>query len=466
MLATEVRRHLQAATSVSRAPPPKMLVVPHAGYRYSGAVAARAYALLGPLRSKLRRVVLLGPVHRVPVRGLALPSSAAFATPLGAVPIDQQALAQIADLPQVTRSDAAHAPEHSIEVQLPFLQTQLADFELLPLAVGDASAADVAQVLERLWGGDETLIVISTDLSHYLRYEQAREVDRDTVNRILRGDPVLDHRQACGAMPLSGALLVAKAHGLQAQLLDLRNSGDTSGDRSRVVGYCAIAFAPPVAPGAAAAAGGAQVGAGRAAEVRIGAVLLGAARAAIAEALGLPASSDAPSTTMLSTAGDLALEATDDLALAAAGASFVTLHRQGRLRGCIGTLQPTRALLDDVRAHAVAAALRDPRFAPLSAAEFADLAIEVSVLGPMEPLPVRNEAEALQHLRPGADGLLLEWQQRRATFLPQVWAQLPTPQAFMAALKQKAGLAPDFWADNLRLSRYTVRSYSHDEAVP
>lgn len=221
---------------------PKALVVPHAGYVYSGAVAASAYAPLGWLRNAIRRVVLLGPTHRVAVNGLALPSSTAFATPLGHVQVDQQALAAIADMPQIVISNAAHAQEHSLEVQLPFLQTILDDFSLLPLAVGHASPKQIAEVLERLWDGDETLIVVSTDLSHYLSYDAARKIDAQTAQRILDLDPTIDHQQACGATPLNGLLLAARQHGLQAKLLDLRNSGDTAGDRSRVVGYAAFAF--------------------------------------------------------------------------------------------------------------------------------------------------------------------------------------------------------------------------------
>ena len=221
---------------------PKAIIVPHAGYAYSGPIAASIYASLGALRGTVRRITLLGPTHRIAVSGLALPASTAFATPLGTVPIDQQAVAAIVDLPQVIVHAATHAQEHSLEVQLPFLQTVFGDFSLLPLAVGDPSPEQVAEVLERLWGGEETLIVISSDLSHYLPYDIARGTDAQTARHILDLDPTLDHRQACGATPVNGLLLAARRHGLQAQLIDLRNSGDTAGDRSRVVGYGAFAF--------------------------------------------------------------------------------------------------------------------------------------------------------------------------------------------------------------------------------
>jgi len=222
---------------------PKLLITPHAGYVYCGSVAAYAYALLGRRHARIiNRVVLLGPAHRVAVHGLAAPEADAFETPLGQIALDVAALASLDDLPQVVRDDRAHEREHSLEVQLPFLQTLLGSFTLVPLVVGDASAEAVAQVLEQLWGGEETLIVISSDLSHYLPYEQAQAVDRATAQRILGLDAGLAPHEACGAAAINGALLAARRHGLAPRLLDLRNSGDTAGDRDRVVGYGAIAF--------------------------------------------------------------------------------------------------------------------------------------------------------------------------------------------------------------------------------
>jgi AmmeMemoRadiSam system protein B len=226
----------------AQAPAPKMLVAPHAGYQYSGAIAARAYALLAPQRDRIRRVVLIGPAHRVAFRGIAVPSVDAFWSPLGAVPLDTAAIEALRSLPQVSVADAPHAWEHSLEVHLPFLQSVLADFAIVPLIVGDASPLDVAQVLETLWGGPETVVVVSSDLSHYHEYALARQIDASTVQAVLRMEAGIDHEQACGATPINAALLCARRHGLQPRLLDLRNSGDTAGPRDRVVGYCAIAF--------------------------------------------------------------------------------------------------------------------------------------------------------------------------------------------------------------------------------
>jgi len=221
---------------------PKALLVPHAGYIYSGPIAASAYAPLARLRGAIRRVVVLGPTHHVPVSGLALPGAGAFETPLGRIPVDGEAAGLLRALPQVITSPAAHAQEHSIEVQLPFLQQTLGAFQLVPLAVGHATPEAVAEVIETLWGGPETLIVVSSDLSHYLPYERAQRLDRQTCGSIAALDLLTSHEQACGATPLNGLLLAARNHGLTPRLMDLRNSGDTAGDHSRVVGYAAFAF--------------------------------------------------------------------------------------------------------------------------------------------------------------------------------------------------------------------------------
>ncbi len=222
---------------------PKAIIAPHAGYIYSGPIAASAYAQIAPARDTIRRVVLLGPSHRVPFTGLAATAAEAFATPLGTVKIDRQAIASLEGFPQVRVLEAAHSMEHSLEVQLPFLQEILAEFLLVPLAVGDATAQDVSEVLDALWGGPETLIVISSDLSHYRDYKTAGAMDRATSKAIeqLKLEDI-DYDQACGRIPISGLLLTARVKGLHARTIDLRNSGDTAGPRDEVVGYGAYAF--------------------------------------------------------------------------------------------------------------------------------------------------------------------------------------------------------------------------------
>jgi AmmeMemoRadiSam system protein B len=227
----------------AEAPPPKALILPHAGYVYSGAVAARGYERLRRHRDRYRRVVLLGPAHRAWIEGVALPGAEAFRTPAGDVPLDAEAVPQL-EAHGVPVSPAAHAREHSLEVHLPFLQAVLDEFTLVPLVVGDVAPDEVGAVLDLLWGGEETLIVVSTDLSHYLPYEAARARDAATCRAITAFDARhIDYGDACGAAPLRGLLVAARRRGLAIETLDLRNSGDTAGDRARVVGYGAWALA-------------------------------------------------------------------------------------------------------------------------------------------------------------------------------------------------------------------------------
>jgi AmmeMemoRadiSam system protein B/AmmeMemoRadiSam system protein A len=404
---------------------PKALIVPHAGYLYSGQVAAAAYDELAPGRGVVKRVVLLGPVHRVAVRGLALPASDTFETPLGRIPVDAEAVRTLGDLKQVVRSDPAHAMEHSLEVQLPFLQSVLGSFSLVPLAVGAATAGEVAEVIERLWGGAETVIVISTDLSHYHEYEQARRIDSATVARIESLASDLAHEEACGATPLNGMLVLAKRRGLSIRLLAACNSGDTAGGKGRVVGYSAFALqeGEPVAREDA------------------GQTLIAIARSAIARELGL--GQDAP-------------EPLRAPWLAQSGATFVTLMHERKLRGCIGSLAAYRALSEDVAENAKAAAFRDPRFTPLSVAEWPRCEVEVSLLSAPKPIRFADEADLLAQVRAGEDGIILECEGKRATYLPQVWESLPEKRVFLEELKRKAGIPAETRLGRCKVSRYRV----------
>jgi AmmeMemoRadiSam system protein B len=222
---------------------PKALIAPHAGYVYSGRVAAAAFATLRTRSQTFTRVVLVGPAHYVPVRGIAAPTADAFETPLGSVPVDVEALSEIADLDFVVQDHAPHAPEHALEVELPFLQTVLPSFQVVPLVVGEVTPEDVAYVLRALWGGPETLVVISSDLSHYHSYETAQRLDLATAAAIEHGDwTSLGPDHACGCLAVAGLLVEAGRRGLSAKRLSLCNSGDTAGARDRVVGYGAWAF--------------------------------------------------------------------------------------------------------------------------------------------------------------------------------------------------------------------------------
>jgi hypothetical protein len=242
LLAQQVDRWLEQAPRCP-APHPAALIVPHAGYLYSGPVAASGYACLRELRGQVRHVLLLGPCHFVPMNGLAHPDVEALRTPLGDVPVHEALRERAEATCHVAASVLAHRKEHSLEVQLPFLQRVLGDFDVLPLVVGTAEPEEVAEVLDALWSED-VLPIISSDLSHYLPYDTARQVDRETADHILRLEGTLEDEHACGATAINGLLLVARRRGLHARLLDLRSSGDTAGGRSEVVGYGAFVFHP------------------------------------------------------------------------------------------------------------------------------------------------------------------------------------------------------------------------------
>lgn len=408
---------------------PKALIVPHAGYVYSGAVAASGYGLLREAGGRVRRVILLGPAHRVALRGLALPGSGSFRTPLGDVTVDRTGINSLLDLPQVQVNDAAHAQEHSLEVHLPFLQTLLPEFSLVPIVVGHSGPEEVAEVLRRLWGGPETLIVVSTDLSHYHDYDTARRLDGETCAAITGFHfENIGPEDACGCMPMAGLLLEARRRGMEIRRLDLRNSGDTAGPRNRVVGYASFALGELALP--------------HDTDTDDSRALLKIARNSIAHGLaaGYPHRPDLG-----------AMPPT----LRAPGAVFVTLQREGRLRGCIGSMEAVAPLAHAVADSAFKAAFRDPRFPPLVAEEFGGISISVSILGPKQPVQFDSEGHLLQLLRPGTDGLVIALGGRSATFLPSVWENLPAPADFLAHLKRKAGLGDD--ESPSHAWRYTTR---------
>lgn len=427
--------------------PPKALIVPHAGYVYSGEIAATAYACLKPYTEQIRRVVLLGPAHRVAFRGLAASRAARFRTPLGKVTIDLDLINELVDSGLVNWSDQAHAQEHSLEVQLPFLQRLIPSFSLVPLVVGDADAAQVAAVLERVWGGPETLILISSDLSHFEPQNTAVPHDQRTCDAILSlSEQTLDHHDACGRNPISGLLEMARRRHLSATLLDRRTSGDTQGDKSRVVGYAAFRF------------DGEETRQEQGEDTETQATLSAGQRDSLIQL------AKASIRHGLQTGQALAVDVADyEAALQRPGAAFVTLEKHGNLRGCIGSLQAHRPLVQDVAENAYAAAFRDPRFPALREEELDNLDLHISVLTPAVPMTFTDEADLLRQIRPGVDGLILSDRGRRGTFLPSVWEQLPSREQFLAHLKQKAGLPADHWSDMLRVERYTTEIFGDEK---
>ncbi|MCC7075550.1 MAG: AmmeMemoRadiSam system protein B [Acidimicrobiia bacterium] len=444
VLRRTVDRDVAAASSETRGVVhPKAVIAPHAGYVYSGPVAGAAYARLAPLRGRVERVVLLGPAHRVRVRGLAVPSVDVLETPLGPVRVDSAARDAVLVLGCVQVDDAAHAPEHSLEVQLPFVQRVLGDVAVLPLVVGDARPAEVASVLDTVWGGAETLIIVSSDLSHYHDYETAVRRDRETAHAIVDGEvDAVGTGDACGAHPVRGLMLAAKRHDLDVEILDLRNSGDTAGRRDRVVGYGAFAFTERLEDEVARVVDTTALE-----DAGVQRLLLDTAVDAIDRHLEGDRQMHLPD-------GDLPEVVTRD------GASFVTLERAGRLLGCTGSMVPSRPLIEDVAIHAVTSAFADPRLPAITRADWHEMCVKISVLGPLERLDVDSTEDLARAIRPGVDGLLVEGGGRRATFLPSVWEKVDGADEFLELLWRKAGLHEASWPHDMVVERYTTVEFT------
>ncbi len=432
-LETSVRGYLGHAANAADAP--KAVIAPHAGYVHSGALAGQVFATLRSAARRIERVVLLGPAHRLAFRGIAAPDCGAFETPLGSIAVDHAAIDAVCNLPDVARRGDAHVGEHALEVQLPFLQELLGTFTLIPLVVGRCDAAAVAAVLERLWGGPETLIVISSDLSHFEDYDAARRIDGATAAAIesLQPDQIEPH-QACGRLPIAGLLTVARRRGMTVRRVGLCNSGDTAGGRERVVGYGAwrLDEAAPLNDETLLRRHGDELHRAADASVR-----WGLAKGGKPPAVDIKAFADA---------------------LQAPRATFVTLKKDGRLRGCIGTLTARRPLIADVVENAYASAFFDHRFTPLRRDEATGLSVSISLLGIPSAMAFGGEADLKAQLRPGIDGLIIQDGGRRAVFLPQVWEGLGEPDAFLAELKRKAGMAKNHWSDEFSAWRFTSTS--------
>ncbi|NQW09127.1 MAG: AmmeMemoRadiSam system protein B [Alphaproteobacteria bacterium] len=429
----EMVEHCLSAARPDAEVEPKVLVAPHAGWGFSGLIAGTAYAPLRARADVVRRVVLIGPAHRVGFKGIAVTSADAWATPLGTVPVDWSSLRRLLALPEVAVRDHAFAEEHSLEVHVPFLQRLFSSFEIVPLLVGDATPDLVGRAVEAVWGGPETLIVVSSDLSHFHDYDTARGLDADTTGwiELLRPDKI-NGQGACGHRALAGVLNQARQRDLRVTALDVRNSGDTQGGRDRVVGYGA--FAMEYAESARLA----ETDKRRLVEAARYGVTFGLKHGR-APRVGLG--------TELSPA------------LTAKRASFVTLTLDGKLRGCIGSVIAHRSLLVDVIDNAWKAAFSDHRFGRLTTEEAERMDVSVSLLSTPRPITFSDEAELVRAVRPDQDGLILQDGGRRGLFLPSVWSGIPEASRFVSHLKGKAGLPRDHWSDTLQVSRFTTETF-------
>lgn len=433
--ATELRHMIEtflADSPYSRVPQPKAIIAPHAGYIFSGPIAGNAYRVLSGM-TQIKQVILIGPSHYVYVEGAALSSSAFFQTPLGQVPVSQEFNQALLKLPQVEILDEAFQQEHSIEVQIPFLQVLLPGVSIVPILVGRSDQSVVANIIELFWEREDTLFIISTDLSHYHDYATAVNIDQKTMRSILLLDAnSIAPEQACGCFAVKGLLDVAKKYHMESKLLDLRNSGDTQEDKNRVVGYSAVHFYPSE-----------SVFDKLTASEEI--ILLTIANESIKYGL----QHHKPGVVMVSKLPAIFHHRC---------ATFVTIYINNQLRGCIGSLEPRYSVAEDVMRNAFASAFKDPRFPPLNVNEFKDIKLEISLLGPLQPMQFESEENLIAQLQPGKDGILLADAKYRAVFLPLVWEKLPDPKSFIQALKQKAGMPADYWSNSMQAWRFFTRT--------
>jgi AmmeMemoRadiSam system protein B/AmmeMemoRadiSam system protein A len=422
----------------------RALILPHAGTSYSGPTAAHAARVLS--ENQFKTVLLMGPDHFLGVRSAAVPAVQAFQSPLGRVELSPAAADLLKQPELFAPLPPADDREHSLEVVLPFLQAFLKAFQLIPVVVGradvDRLATALLPVVDR-----ETLVVVSSDLSHFLPDAEAQAKDRRTIDAILarnRRALLQDANSACGAHPIAVLLTMADRFGWQPVLLNYLNSGDTAGDRSRVVGYAAIAFfGDPPMPATKEAT--------LLLAPEKGQVLVKLARSALMEKFGLPLPpSDA----------DRMRSALSEPAFQARCGTFVTLKLKGQLKGCIGSLSASDPLVEGVRRNAVNAAFHDPRFSPLTEIEIGQVQIEVSVLTEPQPLAFSDPEDLLRQLRAHVDGVIIRQGHASATFLPQVWEQLPKKEDFLGHLCLKAGLPRDAWKrGKLEVATYQVQYF-------
>jgi len=422
----------RSTSSKRELPPPqrlRALVMPHAGYPYSGPVAAHAVPLLE--QTEVSKVILMGPDHHVGFHHASVSRSSGYATPLGEVPLSADCRRLAERSPLFQNVPRAEKHEHSLEVVLPFLQKGLGDFRLVPLIFGSGSIEGFVSAIEPLIG-PSTLVVASTDLSHYLDYETARQRDRETLSMILNlSTESLDDgsNRACGRLPLQILMELARKRGWRPTLIDYANSGDTAGPRNRVVGYACIAFYEE-----------ADMSAARNEEQALsqeqGQALVQLARETLRTRL-LPQEHPALSSELQSRLSDPALQRKQG--------TFVTLHKNGSLRGCIGCILPESPLVEGIKENVQNAAFKDPRFPPLAQEELDEVDIEVSILTEPEPLEHEDGEDLLRKLQPFEHGVILKKGMQQSTFLPQVWEQLPQPEQFLSHLCAKAGLPRDAW---------------------
>ncbi len=428
---------------------PKALIAPHAGYPCSGQIAANAYKNWMNQKDEIERIVLIGPSHFVALRNIAIPSFEVFKTPFGEVPIDNEIISTILDLPKVLINNKPHLKEYSLEVHIPFLQTLIGNFKLVPILAGGVSGDEVATVLESLWGNESTRFLVSTDLSHFHNYEKAKQIDLKTAQAIEAMNPIeISESQACGHIPLKGMLLAAKRKGLSIKRIELKNSGDTISKKDKVVGYGSWAiFSKEEYPKKN------SYGDHRILIKKDGFKLLEIALKALSLSIY---KRKLPKINITSFPQSLRQDC----------ATFITITSNGNLRGCIGTVKAHQPLIADIIENTYKAANKDPRFPPITKQEVSKLEITISLLSPLKEMSFTDENDFLNQLRPKIDGLVIADQGKSALFLPQVWETYSVKDEFLMKLKQKAGLPLNHWSETMQAWHFEIVSIKSSTNSP
>ena len=418
---------------------PRILIVPHAGYKYSAQIAASAFKKIMPFRDKIKKIFLLGPSHYVYVNGVALANEKSFKTPLGLIKTDMSIAEQLAQNNDFLFNSHAHKKEHSLEVILPFLQTTLNDFQIIPMVYGNANPQDIAKTLQPHLERNDSILIVSADLSHYLSYGEANNMDKKTANDISNGLALASH-QSCGATGINTAMILAKQFALVPHLLDMSNSGDASGDKDRVVGYGAWSFEKEKE------------------EIKLEGIELEQDNLANFARHNKDAIIDIVSKSLEKAVLENSefspeRENYDDV-MFNKGASFVTLEKNNNLRGCIGSILPVMSIAEDLAKNTNLAALQDSRFTPVTKDELKNITFKVSLLTGFEEIKFSSYDDLLKQIKPKTDGLLIKDGKRQGVFLPSVWKDIPNKKDFLTELKIKAGLSPSYWSDNIEVFKF------------
>ena len=442
-LSSQLDNYLQSGVFIKYSSyQPKILIVPHAGYMYSAETAAKAYAILQKHKSSIKNVILLGPSHYYGGDGAYLSDADYFATPLGKVAVNKEFVKKIVSScsNNIKINNQAHVKEHSIEVQLPFIQKVLPQASIIPIVYGNVDVNNLFSCIKDFLVKPDTILIVSADLSHYHTYEQAQIIDADTAQKVSDKLPIEDHA-SCGAIGINTAIMLSKLYNYRPQMLELVNSGDISGDKSRVVGYGAWSFYPDSDNNKSKSELEQEVENLENFAKTYGKVLMQIVHLSLEKAVKhnkhySPSRANYP----------------EDIF--DKGASFVTLRKKGELRGCIGSILPNSSIAQDIASNTYLASKEDSRFSPITEDELKEIKYSISLLSGFEKIPYKSEQDLLNKIKQGIDGIVIRDGDRQGVFLPSVWSELPDKTEFFKQLKVKAGMNPNYWNNRIKVYRF------------